>query len=331
MASGSAAPHTLDEIKAPVEKEIKEFSGFFKNAMRSNVSLVDTIARYIVKQKGKRIRPIVVFLCAKACGTVNDSTFRGATLVEILHTATLVHDDVVDDADTRRGLASINAVWKNKVAVLMGDYLLSTGLMISLNHGDVYFLRVTSDSVRRMSEGEILQIQKSRELNIDEETYLKIISNKTASLLSTCSEIGAASTTEDPILRKAMKEYGENVGMAFQIRDDILDFTSRKSILGKPIGGDLKEKKITLPLIHALSQSPKQESKKVLKMVKAGASNKDIEYIVDFVKRNGGITYAEQLAHQFGTSARECLEPFPDSDAKRSLEHFIDFVMDREK
>ncbi|MCK9409440.1 MAG: polyprenyl synthetase family protein [Bacteriovoracaceae bacterium] len=331
MASRSAVTHSLDDIKAPVEREIKEFSGFFKNAMKSNVFLVDTIARYIVKQKGKRIRPIIVFLCAKACGSVNHSTFRGATLVEILHTATLVHDDVVDDADTRRGLASINAVWKNKIAVLMGDYLLSTGLMISLNHNDVYFLKVTSDSVRRMSEGEILQIQKSRELNIDEATYLKIISNKTASLLSTCSEIGAASVTEDLALRKAMKEYGENVGMAFQIRDDILDFTSRKSILGKPIGGDLKEKKITLPLIFALGQAPKQESRKVLKMIKAGATNKDVEFIVDFVQRHGGVAYAETRAYEFGNAARDCLKLFPETDAKHSLEHFIDFVMEREK
>ncbi|MFA6457689.1 MAG: polyprenyl synthetase family protein [Bacteroidota bacterium] len=322
---------SLDDIKAPVEKEIKEFSGFFKNAMRSNVFLVDTIARYIVRQKGKRIRPIIVFLCAKACGSVNQSTFRGATLVEILHTATLVHDDVVDDADTRRGLASINAVWKNKIAVLMGDYLLSTGLMISLNHDDVYFLKVTSDSVRRMSEGEILQIQKSRELNMDEATYLKIISNKTASLLSTCSEIGAASVTDDAVQRRLMKEYGENVGMAFQIRDDILDFTSRKSILGKPIGGDMKEKKLTLPLIHALSQAPKQESKKVLKMIKAGTKDKDVEFIVNFVQHNGGVAYAEKRAHEFGNAARECLKPFPESAAKRSLEHFIDFVMEREK
>ncbi|MFZ4619176.1 MAG: polyprenyl synthetase family protein [Bacteroidota bacterium] len=325
------AAHSLDDIKAPVAKEIKDFSGFFKNAMRSNVTLVDTIARYIVKQKGKRIRPIVVFLCAKACGTINQSTFRGATLVEILHTATLVHDDVVDDADTRRGLASIKAVWQNKVAVLMGDYLLSTGLLISLNHDDVYFLKVTSDSVRRMSEGELHQIQKSRELNMDEETYLKIISNKTASLLSTCSEIGAASVTEDAGIRKLMKDYGENVGMAFQIRDDILDFTSRKSILGKPIGGDMKEKKITLPLIYALRQAPKKESKNVLKMIKKGTTNKDVEYIVDFVQKNGGIVYAEQRAHEFGNAAKECLATLPASDAKDSLIHFIDFVMDREK
>jgi octaprenyl-diphosphate synthase len=321
----------LDEIKEPVARELSSFNEFFKQAMRSNVSLVDTIARYIVKQKGKRIRPIVVFLCAKACGSINESTYRGATLVEILHTATLVHDDVVDDADTRRGLASINAVWKNKVAVLMGDYLLSTGLMISLKHNDVYFLKTVSDSVRRMSEGEILQIQKSRELNIDEPTYLTIISNKTASLLSTCSEIGAASATDDPDRRKLMKDFGENVGMAFQIRDDILDFTSRKSILGKPIGGDMKEKKITLPLIYALEHSSKQEARKVLKMIKAGATGKDIEYAVDFVRQNGGIQYAEERAVSFGNAARERLMPLPDTDAKKSLELFIDFVMERDK
>lgn len=328
---GLLISNTLDAIKSPVEQDLTAFNAFFKKAMRSNVTLVDTIARYIVKQKGKRIRPIVVFLCAKTCGTINESTYRGATLVEILHTATLVHDDVVDDADTRRGLASINAVWKNKVAVLMGDYLLSTGLMISLKHNDVYFLRTVSDSVRRMSEGEILQIQKSRELNMDESTYLTIISNKTASLLSTCSEIGAASTTEDPVHRKLMKDFGENVGMAFQIRDDILDFTSRKSILGKPVGGDMKEKKITLPLIYALKNSSKQESRKILKMIKNGTKGKDVEYAVDFVRQNGGIHYAEQRALEFGNAARECLIPFPSSDARNSLEMFIDFVMEREK
>jgi octaprenyl-diphosphate synthase len=328
---GLLVTNTLDEIKTPVERELSSFNAFFKQAMRSNVTLVDTIARYIVKQKGKRIRPIVVFLAAKACGEINDSTYRGATLVEILHTATLVHDDVVDDSDMRRGLASIKAVWKNKVAVLMGDYLLSTGLMISLKHNDVYFLKTVSDSVRRMSEGEILQIQKSRELDIDEATYLTIISNKTASLLSTCSEIGAASATEDPARRKLMKDYGENVGMAFQIRDDILDFTSRKSILGKPIGGDVKEKKITLPLIHALQQTSKQESKKVLKMIKNGTKGNDVEYVVDFVRQNGGIQYAEQRALEFGNAARECLKPFPETDARRSLEQFVDFVMEREK
>jgi octaprenyl-diphosphate synthase len=328
---GLLLTHSLDDIKAPVDAELKKFTSYFKESMRSDVTLVDTIARYIVKQKGKRIRPIVVFLSAKTCGDINESTYRGATLVEILHTATLVHDDVVDDADTRRGLASINAVWKNKIAVLMGDYLLSTGLMLSLKHNDVYFLRAVSDSVRRMTEGEILQIQKSRELNIDEATYLKIISNKTASLLSTCSEIGAASTTEDPEKRKLMKDFGENVGMAFQIRDDILDYTSRKSILGKPIGGDVKEKKITLPLIHALLQASKKDSRHVLKLIKNGSAAKEVEYVVDFVQANGGIQYAEKRAKEFGDEARRNLLSFPDSDAKHSLEVFVDFVMEREK
>ncbi len=323
--------HSLDAIKAPVEKDLKKFSGFFKESMRSNVSLVDIIARYIVKQKGKRIRPIVVFLAAKTCGNVSESTYRGATLVEILHTATLVHDDVVDDADTRRGLASINAVWKNKVAVLMGDYLLSTGLNLALNNNDVYFLRRISNAVKTMSEGELLQIQKSRELDTTEEIYLKIIKYKTASLLSTCSEIGAASATESDEHRIAMRNYGENVGMAFQIRDDILDYTSRKSILGKPIGGDMKEKKMTLPLIYSLQQAGKSESKKIMKIIKNGAAGKEIQYVVDFVIRNGGIAYAEERSHDFGNQARENISIFPDSDAKQSLLSFVNFVMEREK
>jgi octaprenyl-diphosphate synthase len=322
---------SLDEIKAPVNEELKEFTDHFKQSMRSTVRLVDTIARYIVKQKGKRIRPILVFLSAKTCGQITESTFRGATLVEILHTATLVHDDVVDDADTRRGLASINAVWKNKVAVLMGDYLLSTGLMLSLKYEDHYFLNAVSNAVRRMSKGEILQIQKSRELDIDEQTYLKIISDKTASLLSTCSEIGAASVTTDVTQRKLMRDFGENVGMAFQIRDDLLDYTSRKNIIGKPIGGDMKEKKITLPLIHSFIQAPKKEARSILKMIRNGAAGKDVDNIIAFTQHYGGIQYAVSRAEYYSTQARECLKPFPDSPAKAALLKFVDFVMERTK
>ncbi|HTX19434.1 MAG TPA: polyprenyl synthetase family protein [Bacteroidota bacterium] len=324
-------PADLDDIKAPVSAELDRFAQHFKEAMRSNVRLVDTIARYVVKQKGKRIRPIVVFLTAKACGAVNESTFRGATLVEILHTATLVHDDVVDDADTRRGLASINAVWKNKVAVLMGDYLLSTGLMLSLKYEDHYFLRTVSDAVRRMSEGEILQIQKSRELDIDEPTYLKIISDKTASLLSTCSEIGAASATPDPEVRKLMRQFGENVGMAFQIRDDLFDYTSRMSIIGKPTGGDMKEKKITLPLIHALSKAPKKEMRRILRTIRAGAKGRDVENVVAFVRQYGGIDYAVSKAEFYSDQARQCLSSLPESTAREALFMFVDFVMERTK
>ena len=321
----------LDEIKAPVGEELKRFNEHFKQAMRSNVRLVDTVARYVVKQKGKRIRPILVFLTAKACGQITESTYRGATLVEILHTATLVHDDVVDDADMRRGLASINAVWKNKVAVLMGDYLLSTGLMLSLKYEDHYFLKTVSDAVRRMSEGEILQIQKSRELDIDESTYMKIISDKTASLLSTCSEIGAASATSDAHQRKLMRDFGENIGMAFQIRDDLFDYTSRKNIIGKPIGGDMKEKKITLPLIHSLLQAPKKEGRRILSMIKKGAKGNDVDDVIAFAQKYGGIEYAVSRAAYYSDQARECLKPFADSAAKDALMMFVDFVMERTK
>lgn len=320
---------SLDTIKAPIESELKEFSGFFKDSMRSKVGLVDIIARYLVRQKGKRVRPILVFLSAKACGEVNESTYRAATLVEILHTATLIHDDVVDDADTRRGLASINAVWKNKIAVLMGDYLLSRGLLLSLENNDYFFLHSTSNAVKRMSEGELLQIQKSRQLNIDEETYLKIIGDKTASLLSTCTEIGAASATQDQQKRTMLREFGEHVGMAFQIRDDLLDYLGRKSIIGKPTGIDLKEKKLTLPLIYALSNAPRKDAKQALKMVKNGAKQKEIEWVIQFVEANGGIDYAISRAEYYSELARTNLAPLPESPAKESLLQFVDFVMER--
>ena len=321
---------SLDSIKAPIETELKEFGDFFRDAMRSRVGLIDLIARYIVRQKGKRVRPILVFLSAKACGEVNDSTYRAATLVEILHTATLIHDDVVDDADTRRGLASINAVWKNKVAVLMGDYLLSRGLLLSLESNDYYFLKCTSNAVKRMSEGELLQIQKSRQLNIDEETYLKIIADKTASLLSTCTEIGAASTTQDSVRRQQMRDFGEHVGIAFQIRDDLLDYLGRRSVIGKPTGIDLKEKKLTLPLIHALTHGSRNDAKQAIRIVKNGAKQKDIQWVVDFVRSAGGIDYAIGRARHYSDLARKDLLQLPDSPSKSSLLAFVDFVTERQ-
>lgn len=320
---------SLDSIKIPVEAELKQFNGFFRESMRSRVGLVDLVARYLVRQKGKRVRPILVFLSAKACGSVNQSTFRAATLVEILHTATLIHDDVVDDADTRRGLASINAVWKNKVAVLMGDYLLSRGLLLALENNDSYFLHCTSRAVKRMSEGELLQIQKSRQLNMDEATYLNIIGDKTASLLATCTEIGAASSSDDPEQRRLMREFGENVGMAFQIRDDLLDYQGRKSIIGKPTGIDMKEKKLTLPLIYALHQGNRKDAKQALKRIKNGARQKDIEWLVEFVENSGGIDYAKSKAEEYSERARIALAPFPDSEAKEALLEFVEFVMER--
>jgi len=321
----------LQEIARPVQRHLDNFDEVFADSIRSKVGLVDLVTKYIVRQKGKRIRPILVLLSAEVCGGVNEKSYRGAALVEILHTATLVHDDVVDDADTRRGLPSINAIWKNKIAVLMGDYLLAKGLLLSLEHDDFHFLKITSVSVRRMSEGEIHQIQKSRKLDMDEETYLHIISDKTASLLSTCCEIGAASSTGDPERHRMLREYGENVGMAFQIRDDVLDYVGRRSITGKPTGLDLSEKKLTLPLIYALRQAPKKEGKDILSMVKNGGKKIRVNDVVTFVKKYGGIEYAEGKARQYSALAKDALCSFSASPSKDSLAAFADFVMQREK
>jgi octaprenyl-diphosphate synthase len=321
----------LRELTAPVGAELDIFDDRLREAMKSKVAFVDLIVRYVVRQKGKRIRPALVLLSAEACGGVNESTFRGASLVEILHTATLIHDDVVDDADTRRGIASINAVWKNKIAVLMGDYMLAKGLLLSIDNGDFKFLKITADAVRRMSEAEILQIAKSRDLDLDEPTYLRIISDKTASLLSTCCQIGASSASDDPGRQEMMRAYGENIGMVFQIRDDLLDYTGRKSITGKPTGIDIKEKKLTLPLIHSLAKAPKAEARKIISLVKNGASGKDIQRIVDFVEGHGGIEYAQKRAEEYSARALASIDPLPPSPAKESLRNFIGYMMDRAK
>ncbi len=321
----------LRELTAPVDRELDVFDDRLRDAMKSKVAFVDLIVRYIVRQKGKRIRPALVLLSARACGDVNESTYRGAALVEILHTATLIHDDVVDDADTRRGIASINAVWKNKIAVLMGDYMLAKGLLLSLDNDDFQFLKIISDAVRRMSEAEILQIAKSRDLDLDEPTYLRIISDKTASLLSTCCQIGAASASTDRSLAERMREFGENIGMVFQIRDDLLDYTGRKSITGKPTGIDLKEKKLTLPLIHSLAQAPKAESKRIVSLIKHGASGKDIQRIVDFAEGYGGIEYALKKAGEYSSKAAAALESLAPSESRTSLGNFIGYMMDRKK
>jgi len=321
----------LEQIIEPIRGEIDQFHGHFREAMKSKVAFVDMIARYIVRQKGKKIRPALVLLTAKACGDINLSTYRGASLVEILHTATLIHDDVVDDADTRRGFASINAVWKNKIAVLMGDYMLAKGLLLSLDNNDFKFLKITSDAVRRMSEAEILQIAKSRDLDLDEETYLKIISDKTASLLSTCTQIGAASVSEDQELIGRMKSFGENLGMVFQIRDDLLDYVGRTSITGKPTGLDMKEKKLTLPLIHSLAGAPRSEAKSIIRIIKNGASTKELRHVVEFAHDFGGIAYAEKKAGSYAGLALQALEQLPPSPAKDAMEQFVDFVMERSK
>jgi octaprenyl-diphosphate synthase len=321
----------LKEISKPIQGELKSFSAFFKEEMRSRIGIVDTVARYIARQKGKKIRPILVFLSAKLSGTINERTYRAATLVEILHTATLVHDDVVDQSDTRRGFPSINRVWKNKVAVLMGDYFLARGLLIALERDEYYFLKIISNAVKRMSEGELLQIQKSKTYDITEETYFRIISDKTASLIGTCCELGAASVTEDTAQWKMLRDFGENLGMAFQIRDDMLDYIGRSTITGKPTGIDMQEKKFTLPLIYSLRQSDRKQTRQIIKIIKNGASRKDIEYVVSFVQDKGGLEYARDRAQGYAQKALESIAEFPPSPTKEAIAELVAFSLERTK
>ena len=304
---------SLKEISNPVKAELDRFDDIFKEALRSNVGLVDLVARYIIRQKGKKIRPLLVLLSAKISGGVTERTYRGAALVELLHTATLIHDDVVDDANKRRGMWSINALFKNKVAVLMGDYLLSRGLMISVDGKDYDFLGVTTNAVKRMSEGELLQIQKTRKLDIDEETYFKVISDKTASLLETCCSIGAMSTTDNKDYIEAMRNFGHSLGMSFQIRDDILDYEGKSNLIGKPVGGDIKEKKITLPLIYSLNNVSKNEASRIRKILKNGNDKTKVKDIMQFVHENNGIEYALKVAEKYSDEAKNSLNIFPDS------------------
>lgn len=320
---------SLKEISNPIKSELARFEELFKEALRSNVGLVDLVARYIIRQKGKKIRPLLVMLSAKISGGVNDRTYRGATLVELLHTATLIHDDVVDDADKRRGMWSINALFKNKVAVLMGDYLLSRGLMISVDGKDYDFLGVTTNAVKRMSEGELLQIQKTRKLDIDEETYFKVISDKTASLLETCCLIGAMSTTYNGEYIESMRDFGHSLGMSFQIRDDILDYEGKSNLIGKPVGGDIKEKKITLPLIYSLNNVSKNEASRIRKILKNGNDKTKVKEVMQFVKENNGIDYALTVAEKYSNQAKNSLNTFSDSETKTSMYNLVDFVTQR--
>jgi octaprenyl-diphosphate synthase len=319
----------LPEIILPIKSELEIFNERFKISLKSKVGLVDLVTKYILKQKGKKIRPVLVLLSAGLTGGINDRTYRGAVLVEMLHTATLVHDDVVDAAEMRRGLPSINAVWKNKVAVLIGDYLLSRGLMLAVDGNDFDFLRVVTDTVKRMSEGELLQISKTRKLDIDEETYYKIISDKTASLISTCCEIGARSSTEDKNKIEALKIFGESLGIAFQIRDDILDYTGKSKIIGKPLGGDIKEKKITLPLIYSLKQVDKSEAQRIIKLIKSERKKGRIKEVIDFVLENKGIEYAEEAAEKYINKAKNSIAGLDESQYKESLLALVDFVVKR--
>ncbi len=319
----------LSEISSLIKNELNTFDELFKKSIKSDVFLVDLIARYIIRQKGKKLRPLLVLLSAKVSGEITERTYRGATLVELLHTATLIHDDVVDNAEKRRGFWSINAVFKNKVAVLMGDYILARGLMISVQGKDFDFLDVMTNAVKRMSEGELLQIRKTRKLNIDEQTYFRIISDKTASLIETCCLIGALSTSDNKEYHSAMQSFGENLGIAFQIRDDILDIEGNSDTTGKPIGGDIKEKKITLPLIYSLSQVPKDEASYIRKTIKNGNNKEKIKKVLDFIRKNKCIDYALEKANAYSLKAKENLKIFPQSQSRKALEDLVDFVIER--
>lgn len=321
----------LTRIKKPVEKEMAEFEAYFGKTMRSEIPLLNIILNYILRRKGKQMRPLLVFLTAKLNGNIGEPTYVAATFIELLHTASLVHDDVVDDANERRGALSINALWNSKVAVLVGDYMLSKGMLISVEKNRFDMLEIVSEAVKSMSEGELLQIQKARKLNIKEEDYFKIITCKTAALLSACTACGARSVTDNADTTLLMKDFGENIGIAFQIRDDILDYEGT-GLTGKTVGNDIKERKITLPLIHALEQAPSSRRKQILGIMKKRKKSKpEINEVIHFVSDYGGIEYAELKMHQYRDKALAILDSYPDSEVKESLKEFVRYTTSRRK
>lgn len=318
----------LEDIKAPIAREMDEFEFKFRDSMKTRILLLDRIMNYIVKRKGKQMRPMFVFLSAGTCGNINESTYRGAALIELLHTATLVHDDVVDDADYRRGFFSINALWKNKVAVLVGDFLLSRGLILSVENKDFNLLSIVSKAVKEMSEGELLQIEKSRQLDITEDIYFQIIRQKTASLISSCCAVGASSSGANDTVVESMREFGEKIGMAFQIKDDLFDYGEDE--IGKPLGIDIKEKKMTLPLIYSLSQASWLEKRLIISIVKNESGKpKKVKEVIEFVKKSGGIEYANQTMNKFYQQAMQQLLGLPESPYKTSLQQLVQFTIDR--
>ncbi len=314
--------------KEVIGEELALFENHFKEAVKSRVSLLDRIMQYIVKRKGKQMRPMFVLLCAKLNGEINDASYRAASLVELLHTATLVHDDVVDDALERRGMFSINALWKNKIAVLVGDYLLSKGLLLSLENKDFEILTILSAAVKKMSEGELLQIEKTRNLNFDESIYYEIINGKTASLLSSSCGAGASSVTTDEAIINKMKLFGEMVGMAFQIKDDLFDYGN--VAVGKPTGNDIKEKKLTLPLIHILQKVDSKLKNEIIYIVKNNNNDKHkVKFVIDNVIKYGGISYATEKMNEYRDKAIEILHSFHESPSRAALEELVLYTTDR--
>lgn len=320
----------LKQIQVPIEAEMAVFEHKFRDFMKSKVKLLDHITNYIVKRKGKQMRPMFVFLTAGVCGKIDESTHRGAALIELLHTATLVHDDVVDDANYRRGFFSVNALWKNKIAVLVGDFLLAKGLQLSVENNDFHLLKIVSNAVKEMSEGELLQSYKARKLDVDEEIYYEIIRQKTASLIASCCSVGAASTAGDAATIEKMRLFGEKVGMAFQIKDDLFDFGDDE--IGKPVGIDIKEKKMTLPLIFALRNADWLTKKKIIYLIRNRSEDKKaVNEIIAFVKKSGGLDYAKEKMDCFYREALDILKEFPDSVYRTSLGDLVTYTIERKK
>ncbi len=319
----------MDDIKHLIGKELQDFESKFADSVKSNIPLLDRVMHYIVKRKGKQMRPMFVLLSAKLFrDDLQESTYRAAAFVELLHTATLVHDDVVDDANERRGFFSINALWKNKIAVLVGDYLLSKGLSLCLNHNEFRTLQIISDTVQAMSEGELIQIEKTRKLNIKEDIYFEIIKRKTASLLASACSAGAWSSTNDDTTTEQMRLFGEKVGIAFQIKDDLFDYGSAK--IGKPTGIDIREKKMTLPLIYTLQHASPEVRRKIIYIVKNHNTDKDkVEEVIELVKASGGIEYTRKKMFEYRDEALAILRQFPETDIRNGLEAMVRYTTDR--
>ena len=320
---------SLNDIKAPIALVMEEFEKNFRDSMKSNVPLLDRVTHYIVKRKGKQMRPMFVFLSAGLCGGITERSHRAATLIELLHTATLVHDDVVDDSNERRGFFSLNALWKNKIAVLVGDYLLSKGLLLSVNNNDFDLLKIVSEAVKVMSEGELMQIEKARRLDINEEVYFEIIRQKTASLIASCCAGGAASVSSTAETITMMHTFGELIGIAFQIKDDLFDY-GPSGIIGKPTGIDIKESKMTLPLIYSLNRASSTDKKRIINIVKNhNTDDKKVREVINFVKEAGGLEYATSRMNEYRSKAFTMLELLPESTYKQSLKDLVLFTTER--
>ena len=322
---------SLDKIKHPVAGELDKFEGYFRASVKTKIPLLNIITNYIIRRKGKRIRPMFVFLTAKLNGSISSSTYTAASLIELLHTATLIHDDVVDESFERRGFFSINALWKSKIAVLVGDYLLAKGLLLAIDNKEYELLNIVSEAVKEMSEGELLQIQKSRTLNITMDEYFEVIRKKTATLIAACTACGAKSVNANDEDIAKLKEFGEYAGISFQIKDDLLDY-EKSGLTGKPSGNDIKEKKLTLPLIYALEKSSTSEKRKIKSLIRNHNNNSQkVKEVINFVIQNKGLEFSTQIMNEYKDKAQDILKTFPDNDAKTALKQLLEFTTNRRK